>query len=79
MIRLRDCGILAVGVTVPKATINKNNGFVFRKNDVRLTRQIFAVKSVTETLSKQELSHHNLRLGVFAFNVRHTAFPLFFW
>ena len=51
---LWDDKIFAPFVAVPKTAMNKDDRFVFRKDDVRFTGQVFRIYPVTETFTKEE-------------------------
>ncbi len=44
--------------------VYKNGGFVFGNYDIRLSRQVFHMQPVPESVFKQEPSHNHLGLGV---------------
>ncbi len=56
VILFRNHEVFAVGMSMPEtalplpAGMNKDDGFVFRQYNVRLTGEFFIVKSVTEAL-----------------------------
>lgn len=61
---------------VPKATMHKNNCSVFRKNNVRLARQLLHMKSETKARSMKHRPDDYFRLGVTASYSRHVPATL---
>ena len=61
---LWDDKIFAPFVAVPKTAMNKDDRFVFRKDDVRFTGQVFHIYPVTETFTKKVFPDKKLWLGV---------------
>lgn len=59
----RDCIILAAFVTMPEASVNKNNGTVLGKDNVRFTWEIIVVQPVSETISPEGVTKYQLRLS----------------
>ena len=47
----RDCIILAAFVSMPEATVNKNDRPIFRKNDIGFPWKAFVVQPIAETFS----------------------------
>ena len=78
MVGFRDSGVLTPRVPVPKAAVNENDSLVFRKNDIRLSRQVFTMQPKAEAIRKQEATHQDFGLGVFASYMRHTFPSLLF-
>lgn len=60
---LGDRVILATLVAVPEAAVNKNDGAVLGKDDVRGTGQMFVVDTVAETQAPEGFAQEELRLG----------------
>lgn len=71
---------------MPKAAMNKNDGFVFGQNDIGFTRKGFIVQFVTETLGVEKPTDdqlwfsigrpdpaHVIAAGFFIVYVRHTG------
>ena len=76
--RFRNHKIFATFVTVPEAAVNKNNGFVFRQNNVGLARQVFYIHSVPETFAEKVFPHEKLGLGILSPDPRHVIAAGFF-
>ena len=49
---------------VPEAAVHEEHGAHARKDEVRLTGEIFAVKAVAESGRMQQLAHPHFRFGV---------------
>ena len=58
-------------MTVPKASIDLDDGLIARKHEIGLARKIFDVQAVSETPRMQTLPYQELRFGVLAPNPRH--------
>lgn len=69
--------ILASFVSVPEATINKDNGAVFAQYYVGGAGQAFDVYAVAVAVGVQIMSHDQLGLCVLALDARHALVPLF--
>ena len=65
-------------MTVPKASIDLDDGLIARKHEIGLARKIFDVQAVSETPRMQTLPYQELRFGVLAPNPRHHL-TSFFW
>jgi hypothetical protein len=63
-------------VLVPKATVNKNDGTVFREDKIGASGQATLVKSIPKSLCEQTPANHELRLRVLAANTRHAVTTL---
>ena len=63
---------------MPKTSVNEYDSFVFRKNNIRLSRQIFTMKPKTEAVRKKKATNQDLGLCVLALDTRHTLVTLFF-
>ena len=74
---LWDDKIFAPFVAVPKTAMNKDDRFVFRKDDVRFTGQVFHIYPVTETFTKKVFPDKKLWLGVFCLDPGHIIAPGF--
>lgn len=73
----RDSGTFTPLMPMPETAVNKNNGFVFRQDDVRFARQVFDVFSESVTGAVQHGAHQHLGLGIFALDLRHIPASLF--
>ena len=49
---------------MPETTVNEDDGFVFRQNNIWFTRKVFIVKCVSETLCMQKFSYKHFRLCI---------------
>lgn len=56
---------------MPKTAINEENGSVFRKNNIGLSRKALLVKTKPVTPRVEHFSNSQLWLGVLAANARH--------
>ena len=73
------CGaIFAAAVAMPEAAVNEDDGFVFGKNDVGTTGEVFAVETKAVTHAVKERSDEDLGLCVFALDSRHVPRPPLF-
>lgn len=54
----------AVLMPMPEAAVNKNNGVVFFKDDIRFAGQFFIVNAVSETFCKKLLTEQYFRLCI---------------
>ncbi len=70
--------MLAAFVSVPKASVYKNNRAVFPHYDVGVSRQPRVVQPVAVAVGKQVAPHHEFGLGAFAADGCHAAAALFF-
>lgn len=58
-------------MSVPETAVDKDYCFIFGKNYVRLPRELFVMKSVSEAHRKQPFSDLNFLSGILAFHARH--------
>lgn len=65
-------------MAVPKATVNKNNGFETTQYYVRASGEILVMESITKTPAMKEATHKHFGLGVLPFYRRHTIMALLF-
>ena len=63
--------IAASRMSMPKASIYKDYGFILGQNDVWLARKPGDVLSVTETLCKQIFAYKLFRFGILSPNTGH--------
>jgi hypothetical protein len=63
-IALRGIGVLAAGVPVPEAAVNKDHGTVARQDDVRPAREIATVQAKSISQPVQRRANDQLRLRV---------------
>ena len=77
-IALGQYEISAVLVTVPKASVDKDDCLVFALYNVGGTGQAFDVYAVAVAVGVQIMSHDQLGLCVLALDARHALVPLFF-
>jgi len=70
--------ILTPLMTVPEASMNKDNCPVLRENEIRLARQSPVMQLVSETFSEQKLSDKNFRTCVLAPDSLHIKASGFF-
>lgn len=61
---LRDSCPLAVWVSVPEATVYKDNGPIFLKTYVWRTGKVASMETETQPERMQDLAHDNLRAGM---------------
>lgn len=66
----------AVLMPVPEAAVNKNNGAVFFKDDIRFAGQFFIVNAVSETFCKKLLTEQYFRLCIGAPDPAHIVTAL---
>ena len=69
--------VLATLVTVPKASVDKDDSLVFAQYNVGGTGQAFDVYAVAVAVGVQIMSHDQLGLCVLALDARHALVPLF--
>lgn len=75
---LRYVGVLAPGVTVPEASVDKYHRPVLRKHNIRATGEVSAMNPEAETHAVKKGAHDELRSRVPASDPRHVpASPLF--
>lgn len=65
-------------MTVPEATVDKDDSPVLAHHYVGVSRQSRMVEPISETTSKQVLAHHYFRLRPLASDGCHTLVALFF-
>ena len=70
--------VLAALVTVPKASVDKDDCLVFAQYNVGGTGQAFDVYAVAVAVGVQIMSHNQLGLCVLALDARHALVPLFY-
>ena len=58
-------------MSVPEAAMHKNNAFIFRQDDIRVSRDLAAVKAVSKSFRKQKLPNQQFWFCVFAPYTRH--------
>ena len=63
-------------VTVPETSINEYARLILPQHHVRLPRQPRMVKTITETVRPQEVSHYHLRLSILTMDSRHIYMSL---
>lgn len=63
-------------MAMPEATVNEDDGLIFRQNNVGLPWEVFGMKSVTVTMMPECLTYKLFRLYVFGPNMRHAVMPL---
>jgi hypothetical protein len=68
---LGNPGVFALTVKMPEASMNEDTDAISRKNDVRISRQIAAVKSEAISHRVQQTSDCELGLCVLSPNTRH--------
>lgn len=68
---MRDTELTAILVTVPEAPLDEDNGRVFRKDNIRLSRQPLFVKAKAKPSCVQDFSNGNLRLCILRSDARH--------
>lgn len=68
--------ILAALMTMPKASVDKNDGLVFGQNNIRIARQLPDLNTKLQITREKILSHNHLRLRIFPLDSRHTSTPL---
>jgi hypothetical protein len=56
---------------MPKATVNENNGFQARKNEVGLSRQVLAMEAIPEAKRVSNFPNCDFRLHILASNRSH--------
>jgi len=56
---------------MPKASMNKDDGFVFGKHDIRFAWKVLDVETETVALSMEVFAHQDFWLGVGAADAAH--------
>ena len=64
-------GLFAAFVSVPEAAVNKNDGVVFRQDDVGFSRQLFDVFAEAVARAVQHRTDEDFGFGVLTFDARH--------
>ena len=67
---------LAVVVSVPETSVDKNNGTVFSEYYVGMAWESGMVETIAESAGKEKLSHHNFGACSLAFYCCHAAVAL---
>lgn len=62
---------------MPEATVDEDDGFVFRQDDVGLARKILSLDAKTEPLCMEDGAEQEFRFGVLAFDAGHHPAALF--
>ena len=65
-------------MSVPETAMNKNNAFVFRQNNVRLSGQVFPVQPEPVSEDMKSTANRNFRLRVSRTDSGHVPASLFF-
>ena len=68
---LRGGGSFAAFMPVPEAAMNKNDGFIFRQDDVRFAGKVFHIFSKPVARAVQHGADKNFRFRIFALNLPH--------
>jgi hypothetical protein len=55
------CRMLATNMPMPKTPVYKNNDSIFRKNDIRFSRQLRLVQAITESCLEKRLADIEFR------------------
>lgn len=76
--RFRNHKIFAAFMSVPETSVDKNDGFVFRQNNVRFSRQGLDVYPVPEPFAEKVFPYEKLGLGVLCPDLRHIVAAGFF-
>ena len=63
-------------VPVPEATVNKDDGLIFRKDKIWRSRQMPLVQTVPQSKREEGFTQHHLWFGVAAFDLGHAPLPL---
>jgi hypothetical protein len=69
--RLGYNSVFTVVMTMPKTSMYKNTNFMSRQYNVRLPRQILAMKSETVTVGMKKAPDNQLRFRVFSLDTGH--------
>ena len=77
-IRLRDSVLLAVLVSMPEATVYKDDRSVLGKDDIGRARKALDINSVAEAELPEGMTQLQFRAGILGSVVRHT-FEALFW
>ena len=64
-------------MAVPKGAIDENQQFVFNKGDIRFSRKLPLIATITEACIPNGFFEKYLGLGVVPFDFGHVARPLF--
>jgi hypothetical protein len=62
-------------MSVPKTAVHENHLHSTAENEIRTTRQIFAVEAIPKSLRVQQSAHPQLRSSVFTFHRLHYSPP----
>ena len=71
-------GLFATPMPMPEASVDEDDGFVFRQNNVRFAGQGGHVLAEAVASPVQHRAHHHLRFSVFAFDRTHVC-AAFLW
>lgn len=73
----RDRGPLAFWMLVPKTTVNKDDGAIFWKDNIRLSRKVFAMQAKPIAHSVKQRTDKQLRPGIARSDARHDPTSFF--
>ena len=71
------CGILAILMPVPEASVNKNHSFIFRKYNIRFSREPWIILSESKPAPEQAGTHLLFYCGVLSMDAGHIPASLF--
>jgi hypothetical protein len=74
--RLRQRGLSAAGMLMPKTSVNQNYFMERRKHNIRAARQVAAMKSKSVPQCVRDSSNQLFGLGIFTPNLRHQTTAL---
>lgn len=60
-------------MTMPKTTVNKNNCFIFGKNNIRMTGQVFTMEAKAKTVFMKKSPDNKFRFGVLIMHHTHVS------
>ena len=63
---------------MPETAPNLNNSPIFRKDNIRMPRQIFEMKTEAKSLFMEERAHNHFRPCIFTVDLAHIPTALFF-
>lgn len=76
--RFRDGGVSAMGMSVPKAAVNKNADLMARQHHIGFSWKIFSVQAIPEAMPMQQPPNLHFRGSIAAADASHHARPDFF-
>ena len=75
---LGSSSIRAVLMSVPEATMNKDNSIELRQHNIRTSRKTFLMEPKTKTIAMKEASNQNFWFSIFTMDSTHVPASLLF-